>query len=668
MIRRPPRSTRVRSSAASDVYKRQQIIHRELMFVLMIERIILRAFFKPHYDGMYKNQHGECSIFTVTLYLNDDYEGGRLLFLDDAEVKSEEIAERIKGTPSAKEPELLYAYQPKQGSALIFNHDTFHEGEIVRKGVKYIARTSIMFRRVQDLSDPKRLFEQDPMWQKSKTLFSTFCSLMAKGDTHQFTLSYLEAQAMQLKLGSRCLHSPPVMPDTLPLDILFNIFQFLDDPRDFAALMTTCKAWNAMMRTGYVWKDLYSRKWGRDACAAIKKIPTTRHGIKGSREMPDNIDDGLIDWYGIFRNRYCLQHKCSSIFSYVSGMAYASHNGFTRITPARVADDSAPWDYSYNNFYTTEYGQDYFYLSNQNMGFSSRTSLKIKFSFISQIWKEQLFGRRNDRLVNNTAILIVHPLLWDIRTFWPSPRYMCFGGSGTTSWNEFAHVPSTLEVSYQHKMKTIRMLSRNYDVQSICMIDAELCALYSCNKQTSGIVIYKLERLINCIDAWEIMVYQNSKMINCRVFPQQEDESPTEKVISTVESFIKDHFPDGALVLIACSESYDPTTFADSVNMWGDDRAIVACEVRVREANMIQNELSKLSSVTAKRVNAEDVLSGAEMYFVMHGITDKMMWASDLFQQAFPDYSYSNCLKYDEKTYLNRKYHDPSAAAAPEQQ
>jgi len=41
------------------------------------------SFFKPHYDGMFKNEHGECSIFTITLYLNSDFEGGRLRFLDD---------------------------------------------------------------------------------------------------------------------------------------------------------------------------------------------------------------------------------------------------------------------------------------------------------------------------------------------------------------------------------------------------------------------------------------------------------------------------------------------------------------------------------------------------------------------------------------------------------
>jgi len=162
-----------------------------------------------------------------------------------------------------------------------------------------------MFRKVQDLTDPKRskrreksgingetivwaslsAFEQDPMWQRSKNIFASFPELLAKEDTHEFTMRFLEAQALQLKHG-RCLHPPPVMPDTLPVDILFYVFKFLTDPRDFCALMRTCKygflwqnttrshyttgrppflipwfdrAWNSMLRSGYVWKDLYAR-------------------------------------------------------------------------------------------------------------------------------------------------------------------------------------------------------------------------------------------------------------------------------------------------------------------------------------------------------------------------------------------------------------------------
>ncbi len=86
-------------------------------------------FFKPHYDGVYVNDHKEASIFTVTLYLNDNFKGGSVKFYR-----------------SLQDPTVLFSYSPKQGDALIFNHDVCHEGEAISTGIKYIMRTAIMFR------------------------------------------------------------------------------------------------------------------------------------------------------------------------------------------------------------------------------------------------------------------------------------------------------------------------------------------------------------------------------------------------------------------------------------------------------------------------------------------------------------------------------------------
>lgn len=88
-------------------------------------------YFKPHYDGMYKNEHQDISIFTITIYLNDDFTGGSVKFL------------RSKEDPTA-----VYTYTPKKGDALIFNHDVYHEGEEVANNSKYIMRSCIMFRYI----------------------------------------------------------------------------------------------------------------------------------------------------------------------------------------------------------------------------------------------------------------------------------------------------------------------------------------------------------------------------------------------------------------------------------------------------------------------------------------------------------------------------------------
>jgi len=38
------------------------------------------------------------------------------------------------------------------------------------------------------------------------------------------------------------------------------------------------------------------------------------------------------------------------------------------------------------------------------------------------------------------------------------------------------------------------------------------------------------------------------------------------------------------------------------------------------------------------------VIAGAELYFFVNGIQDKMIWASDAFQQTFEQYSYNYCI------------------------
>jgi prolyl 4-hydroxylase len=55
------------------------------------------------------------------IYLNDNYDGGETTF------------NRL-------------TIQPRQGTALIFLHDLEHEGSSVRRGIKYVLRTDIMFR------------------------------------------------------------------------------------------------------------------------------------------------------------------------------------------------------------------------------------------------------------------------------------------------------------------------------------------------------------------------------------------------------------------------------------------------------------------------------------------------------------------------------------------
>jgi prolyl 4-hydroxylase len=81
-------------------------------------------YFAPHLDGAFYRNDYEWSLLTLIVYLNEDFTGGETNFLD-----------------------LKKSVVPKTGSALFFQHAILHEGAEVKSGMKYAARTDIMYRK-----------------------------------------------------------------------------------------------------------------------------------------------------------------------------------------------------------------------------------------------------------------------------------------------------------------------------------------------------------------------------------------------------------------------------------------------------------------------------------------------------------------------------------------
>ena len=77
--------------------------------------------FKRHIDGSYQRNEQEFSLYTLLIYLNEGFEGGKTTF-DNLII------------------------HPKIGSALIFKHQLKHEGKEILSGEKYVLRTDIMYR------------------------------------------------------------------------------------------------------------------------------------------------------------------------------------------------------------------------------------------------------------------------------------------------------------------------------------------------------------------------------------------------------------------------------------------------------------------------------------------------------------------------------------------
>lgn len=67
---------------------------------------------------------GTESRYTFIFYLNDVLEGGETGF-----------------------PNIPYDVKPKKGNVLAFRHENWHEGKAVTKGVKYLIRSDVMYKK-----------------------------------------------------------------------------------------------------------------------------------------------------------------------------------------------------------------------------------------------------------------------------------------------------------------------------------------------------------------------------------------------------------------------------------------------------------------------------------------------------------------------------------------
>merc|ERR1712146_790030 len=86
----------------------------------------------PHYDGCYMrprvaDEAPEASHLTMMLYLNAPTRGGETKFL--------------LGTDES----IGTSVEPTEGLCLVFEHDIYHEGCLLEKGVKYAIRTDVMY-------------------------------------------------------------------------------------------------------------------------------------------------------------------------------------------------------------------------------------------------------------------------------------------------------------------------------------------------------------------------------------------------------------------------------------------------------------------------------------------------------------------------------------------
>jgi 2OG-Fe(II) oxygenase superfamily/WD domain, G-beta repeat len=89
-------------------------------------------YFHRHLDGVYYRSESEQSKLTFMIYLNgaDEFEGGRTLFYQ-----------------TKNSTEILASYIPQQGDLIVFDHNVWHEGEVLTNGEKFVLRSDILYKK-----------------------------------------------------------------------------------------------------------------------------------------------------------------------------------------------------------------------------------------------------------------------------------------------------------------------------------------------------------------------------------------------------------------------------------------------------------------------------------------------------------------------------------------
>ncbi|KAI6647682.1 hypothetical protein LOD99_8647 [Oopsacas minuta] len=243
--------------------------------------------FTPHFDGPWVPREDESSVYTVLIYLNTNYTGGETKFIDEKDRKH-----------------VYHKVKPCVGMGLIFNHDTFHEGTPVLKGVKYLLRTEMMFRRVDTQMIPNPLkYSQSESYNTALTLYRKSNLLEKVGDQEGFTDTYLRAISLQMA-AQRSVSDEyygELKRLTLPYELYIKIFSYLS-AKDVVICMEVCKVWYDLAMDGGLWFELYKRRWS--------------HGHKVDIYLSETpINPLVIDWYGNFKARIRMRSadRCAVI-------------------------------------------------------------------------------------------------------------------------------------------------------------------------------------------------------------------------------------------------------------------------------------------------------------------------------------------------------------------
>lgn len=264
----------------------------------------------PHQDGPWVPFEDQASVYTMIVYLNDDFFGGETCFHNSADVGRRQIAynkDKVK---------------PVKGKALIFDHRLVHSSSTIagHGSCKYILRAEIIFQKSynslmcttpsgllrSEMNNPYGYLES-PTYQKARQLYEESRQAEMSGDKEMFVSKYQEVLTIQCSASSF-----ESTESSQAINISYSLCWILSltwlDICDMASIMRTSKAFCELCRSWEIWQQITLR----------------RYPLKGSTPQP--LPTYSIDWYTILKNRIHHTRSLSSLVVYlgVDYIRYAS--------------------------------------------------------------------------------------------------------------------------------------------------------------------------------------------------------------------------------------------------------------------------------------------------------------------------------------------------------
>ena len=278
---------------------------------------------------------------------------------------------------------VLGCISPKRGTAAIFNHDLYHEGNTVLHGSKYVLRTELIFRRVDSTNLYRDNFKNSKEYLEIKRLIDESDELEKQGKIKESTEKYMLAHELQVNISHSIKSKPKKLSHLeklLPEEIFALIFSFLRPWEICQNILHINSTINSYARNELLWKKLYESNWPTHTQAIVTR--------------PSNI---YMSYYNSYKSvpaeklEPCICTENQLISKYQSFSIYGEKDWYHAfITRSNMESFFCPVILAPGIHYY-RYG-----LANENSFFASRSLCLIPsyghFSFVGYGYDDLIFG------------------------------------------------------------------------------------------------------------------------------------------------------------------------------------------------------------------------------------------------------------------------------------